>query len=56
MVNLGMAVTDIYTGRWSPGDFVLLQTLFMQMAAPLFNMGTLLRQMEETKVETQELY
>lgn len=27
--NLFMAATDVYTGRLTPGDFVLIQALFL---------------------------
>ena len=34
----------------------MIQSLFMQLAGPMFSMGTLFRQMEETSVDVQELY
>ena len=55
-VNLAMAVTDVYTGRLTPGDFVLIQALFMQLAGPLFNLGTFFRQIDETSVDVEELF
>lgn len=55
-VNLGMAVLDVYTGRLTPGDFVLIQALFMQLAGPLFNLGGFFRQIDETSVDVEELF
>ena len=51
-----IAAYEVYTGKLTPGDFVLLQALFMQMAGPLFNMGTLFRQLDETSVDVEELF
>lgn len=42
-INLMMAAFDVYTGKMTPGDFVMIQALFLQLAGPLFNMGTLFR-------------
>mmetsp|Transcript_6179 Transcript_6179/g.10489 ORF Transcript_6179/g.10489 Transcript_6179/m.10489 type:complete len:358 (-) Transcript_6179:217-1290(-) len=55
-INLMMAAFDVYTGKMTPGDFVMLQALFMQLAGPLFNMGTLFRQLDETSVDVEELF
>jgi ABC-type transport system involved in Fe-S cluster assembly fused permease/ATPase subunit len=55
-LNLGMAVTDVYTGKLTPGDFVLIQALFMQLAGPLFNLGSFFRQIDETGVDVEELF
>jgi|LauGreDrversion4_2_1035121.scaffolds.fasta_scaffold27041_5 ABC transporter ATM len=45
-VNLILAAWDVSTGRLTPGDFVMIQALFMQLAGPLFNMGTLFREID----------
>jgi len=42
-LNLIMAAGDVYARRMTPGDFVLVQSLFMQLAGPLFNLGTFMR-------------
>ena len=42
-LNLAMAVGDVYFGKLTTGDFVLIQALFMQLAGPLFNLGTFFR-------------
>lgn len=55
-MNLVMSAIDIFNGRMSPGDFVLLQSLFLQLAGPLFNLGGLFRQLDETGVELVDLY
>ena len=51
-----MAASDVFTGRMTPGDFVLLQSLFMQLAGPLFNLGSLFKQIDESTVDVKELY
>lgn len=55
-INLMMAAFDVYTGKMTPGDFVMIQALFLQLAGPLFNMGTLFRQLDETSVDVEELF
>jgi ABC-type transport system involved in Fe-S cluster assembly fused permease/ATPase subunit len=45
-LNLLMAAWDVSNGRLTPGDFVMIQALFMQLAGPLFNMGTLFREID----------
>ena len=55
-INLLMAAFDVYTGKMTPGDFVMIQALFLQLAGPLFNMGTLFRQLDETSVDVEELF
>lgn len=55
-LNLALAAVDVYSGKMTPGDFVLVQSLFMQLAGPLFNLGTFLRQLEETSVDVEDLY
>lgn len=45
-INLILAAWDVSTGRLTPGDFVMIQALFMQLAGPLFNMGTLFREID----------
>jgi ABC-type transport system involved in Fe-S cluster assembly fused permease/ATPase subunit len=47
-INLVMAAWDVSTGRLTPGDFVMIQALFMQLAGPLFNMGTLFREIDQS--------
>jgi ABC-type transport system involved in Fe-S cluster assembly fused permease/ATPase subunit len=34
-----MAAYQVSTGVLTPGDFVMIQALFMQLSGPLFNMG-----------------
>lgn len=52
---MGMAAFDVSTGYMSPGDFVLIQAYFMQLAGPLFNMGTLFREVEQSQVDLEDL-
>lgn len=41
--NLLMAARDVSTGVMTAGDIVMMQALFMQIAQPLFIMGTVFR-------------
>jgi len=43
-LNLCLAASDVVNGTMTPGDFVLIQAYFMQLSAPLFNMGMLFRE------------
>ena len=40
----------------TPGDFVMIQALFMQLSGPLFNMGTFFRTMDQSGVDVEDLY
>ena len=46
--NLLMAANDVCNGRLTPGDFIMINAYFMQLAGPLFNMGTLFREVQQT--------
>jgi ABC-type transport system involved in Fe-S cluster assembly fused permease/ATPase subunit len=41
-----LAAYDVSIGRLTPGDFVMIQAFFMQLSGPLFNMGTLFREID----------
>ena len=45
-LNLVLAALDVSHGVFTPGDFVLIQAYFLQLAGPLFNMGTFFREIE----------
>ncbi len=47
-LNLFMAAFDVSHGILTPGDFVMIQALFMQLAAPLNQMGMLFRQIDQS--------
>lgn len=38
-INLIMAAYQVSTGILTPGDFVMIQALFLQLQGPIFNMG-----------------
>ena len=40
----------------TPGDFVMIQALFMQLAGPLFNMGTFFRTVSQSTVDVEDLF
>jgi len=37
------------------GDFILIQTYFMQLSGPLFNMGMMFREVGQTQVDVEDL-
>ena len=43
-LNLMMAANEVCNGTMTPGDFVMISAYFQQLAGPLFNMGTLFRE------------
>ena len=43
-LNLMMAANEVCNGTMTPGDFVMISAYFTQLAGPLFNMGTLFRE------------
>lgn len=55
-VNLLLACSDIYAGVLTPGDFVMIQALFMQIAQPLHFMGTIFRNLDESQVNVEDLF
>ena len=55
-LNLLMAAWDVSTGALTPGDFVMIQALFMQLAGPLFNMGTFFRAVDQSSVDIEDLF
>ena len=55
ILNLWMAGHDVCTGAMTTGDFILLQAYFMQLAGPLFNMGTLFREVAQSNVDMEDL-
>ena len=50
VINLYMGILDCSTGKLTPGDLVMLQAIFAQIMMPLNFMGTLMREVDETKV------
>ena len=55
-VNLLMAAQGVAAGTMTPGDFVMIQALFMQLAGPLFNMGTFFREVDQSSVDVEDLF
>lgn len=50
ITNLGMGVFDCYNGTLTPGDLVMLNVIFNQVMTPLNFMGSLMREVDETRV------
>mmetsp|Transcript_21619 Transcript_21619/g.28943 ORF Transcript_21619/g.28943 Transcript_21619/m.28943 type:complete len:90 (+) Transcript_21619:1114-1383(+) len=51
-----MAANAVVNGTMTPGDFILLQAYFMQMAGPLFNMGMFFREVAQSQVDVEDLF
>lgn len=51
-----MAANAVSTGYMTPGDFVMIQALFMQLSGPLFNMGTFFREVDQSQVDVEDLF
>jgi ABC-type transport system involved in Fe-S cluster assembly fused permease/ATPase subunit len=51
-----MAAHGVSIGTMTPGDFVMIQALFMQLAGPLFNMGTFFREVDQSQVDVEDLF
>jgi len=51
-----MAAYHVSTGAMTPGDFVMIQAYFMQLSGPLFNMGTLFREVAQSQVDVEDLF
>lgn len=45
-----MGVSDCYKGQLTPGDLVMLNVIFNQVMTPLNFMGSLMREVDETRV------
>ena len=55
-LNLIKAAWDVSNGRISTGDFVMIQTLFLQLAGPLHNVGSLIREVDQGLVDSEDLF
>ena len=55
-MNLFMAANDVVNGVMTPGDFILIQAYFMQLAGPLFHMGQLFREIAQSSVDVEDLF
>ena len=55
-IKLLMAAHGVSVGTMSTGDFVMIQALFLQMAGPLFNMGTFFREIDQSRVDIEDLF
>ena len=51
-----MAANGVNSGTMTPGDFVMIQALFMQLSGPLFNMGVFFREVDQSSVDVEDLY
>ena len=55
-LNLLMAANEVCNGTMTPGDFVMISAYFSQLAGPLFNMGTLFREVAQSQVDMEDLF
>lgn len=51
-----MALSDVNKGFMTPGDFIMINAYFMQLSGPLFNMGTLFREVQQTQIDVEDLF
>ena len=51
-----MAAHDVCNGRMTPGDFIMINAYFMQLAGPLFNIGTFMREVQQTQFDVEDLF
>lgn len=57
IISIGMfgclyfGIYDCYSGKMSPGDLIMLQSIFAQIMQPLFTVGTLMRTVTETRIK-----
>jgi ABC-type transport system involved in Fe-S cluster assembly fused permease/ATPase subunit len=55
-INLLLAVKQVQTGTMTVGDVFLIQTMFMSLQFPLNFLGTIYRELNESKIEINELF
>ena len=55
-INLLLAAYGVSSGRITPGDFVMIQALFLQLAGPLHNVGVLFREIDQSTIDIEDLY
>ena len=55
-INLMMAAHEVCNGTMTPGDFVMISAYFSQLSGPLFNMGTLFREVAQSQVDMEDLF
>lgn len=55
-LNLLMAANAVASGVMTTGDFVMIQALFLQLSGPLFNMGTFIREIDQSSVDVEDLF
>ncbi len=55
VVNLIFSALDCYAGVMTPGDFVMLQALFLQIATPLNMLGTMFKEIDDSLVHFEEI-
>ena len=55
-INLMMAANEVCNGTMTPGDFVMISAYFTQLSGPLFNMGTLFREVAQSQVDMEDLF
>jgi ABC-type transport system involved in Fe-S cluster assembly fused permease/ATPase subunit len=53
IINLGMGIFDCFNGTMTAGDLVMLNAIFAQIIMPLNFMGSLMREIDETRVNLQ---
>ena len=55
ITNLVFSALDCYAGVMTPGDFVMLQALFLQIATPLNFLGTMFKEVDDSLVHFEDI-
>lgn len=55
VANLIFCAIDCFNGVMTPGDFVMLQALFLQISSPLNLLGTMMKEIDDSLVNFEEI-
>ncbi len=55
VANLIFSALDCFGGGMTPGDFVMLQALFLQISSPLNMLGTMFKEIDDSQVHFEDI-
>eukprot|EP00826_Nyctotherus_ovalis_P016403 TRINITY_DN14745_c0_g3_i1.p4 TRINITY_DN14745_c0_g3~~TRINITY_DN14745_c0_g3_i1.p4 ORF type:complete len:181 (-),score=52.38 TRINITY_DN14745_c0_g3_i1:663-1205(-) len=55
VANLIFSAVDCFAGVMTPGDFVMLQALFLQISNPLGMLGTMFKEVDDSLVQFEDI-
>lgn len=55
VANLIFSAIDCFAGIMTPGDFVMLQALFLQISNPLNMLGTMFKEVDDSLVQFEDI-